>query len=233
MLGAGDDESVPVALPLDKRIAAKKGETADFALAILAEQFPESVVFGNATFRPGDGTAMTCASQTIDVPEGADTLLLLCAPTDGDRDASFGLDGKVVTRRVFDAYERFARGDFYDFGQTAYVKKGRIAFEATHSLKDGEVVFAKCQWFYAVALPVTGVKTVTLPADDAIVILAATAVRGDAGRLAYPVYDEIDERPCTFEMSPERKARYDEMKKPEFICDHDGLPEDDGRGIDY
>lgn len=223
----------PVELPLDKKIAAKKGETADFALAIPAEQFPETVTCGSVCFRLGDGKAMTAAGQTIAVPEGADKLVLLCGSTGGDQDAVFTIDGEAVTRGVLDVTERFARGDFYDFGQTAYMKTGKIAFEATHSLKDGEVVFAKCQWFYAVELPVAGKTAVTLPDCADVVILAATAVSGDSARLAYPVYDEIAPKAFTFKLTPEQKAHYDLMKTREYICDEDGLPEDDGRGLDY
>ncbi|MBQ9228418.1 MAG: hypothetical protein IJ168_06240 [Eubacterium sp.] len=135
-------------------------------------------------FRLGDGCVELDYRQ-IKAQKGG-RLALLCANFEDDE-------------FVNNAFEAYARWDLYDFGETAYIKDGRLGYEFTHSIdKDGKTAFAKGIYFWVKILE----KDEAIPADLDIVILAATELDERDFALVTPLMDEIENnRPFTFKKS--------------------------------
>ncbi|MDE5983947.1 MAG: hypothetical protein K2H13_01660 [Eubacterium sp.] len=201
----------PVSLDFDKSIITKQGDTADFDLTIPYELIPEKITSGGIDFviHKDGKNALTANGQTIQISDGTERLILLCTAIDKDRAAKFIVDNMSHTAEINSANERFAGWDLYDFGETAYIKSGKLGFEATHSHKNGKDVVAQGFYLWLVSLDVKGAKTVTLPYDSDIAVISASEVKGVNAGLVTPTYDEIkNNRPFTFAMTAKEKAQY-------------------------
>ncbi|MCH5320775.1 MAG: hypothetical protein J1E36_03365, partial [Eubacterium sp.] len=204
-------KSIPVSLDFDKNIITKQGEKADFDFTIPYEIIPDKIKSNGAEFviNKNGKNALLANGQSIEVSDNADKLVFLCASLDGDRNAKFLVDDKAVNVKVNSCFESFARWDLYDFEETAYIKTGKLGYEATHSHKDGKDAVAKGMYFYIASLHVKGAKAVTLPVDDKIVIISGAQLCGVNASLATPTYDEIvNNRPFTFAMTLKEKLQY-------------------------
>lgn len=203
--------SAPVSLDYDKNIITKQGETADFDLTVPYELIPEKITSGGVEFVINkDGkNALTANGQKIKISDDTDKLVLLGASLDQDRTAEFKVDGKVHTVKINSASERFAGWDLYDFAETAYIKSGKLGFEATHSHKNGEDVIAKSFCLFLITVDVRGAECVTLPCDSNIVIVSASEVKGIRASLVTPTYDAVENnRPFTFTLNAKEKIKY-------------------------
>lgn len=222
----------PADLPFDKNMFTRQGASGDFDYTAAYEMAPQQIGAGGIEFCLNkDGkNALLADGQKISLRSGTNKLAFLCASLNGDKDVEFLVDGKPVKRRVLSCFERFAAWDLYDFGQTAYIKKGKLAYEATHSHKDGKDAVAKGMYFYSVELPVDGAKTVLLPVDKDIVVLAAAQVQATDARLVTPVYDEVEKRPFQFSLTFKEKIQYVYNKCVWTLGDKDHFISDNHRG---
>lgn len=216
----------PAALEYNCKIISNKGEKSDELLNIPRHLIPEKItVFGTefVISQSNEKNALICKEQEIDV-NGADKIKLLCTGTmDSDLFDNFKVDDKSVFKDINSYEEAFARWDLYDFGETAYIKKGHLGFEATHSLdNNGNVLWAKGLYLWVVTIDTKGAKKLTLPYHPDIVILAATGVSGADGSLVTPLYDEIENnRPFTFKKNFKEKLWYLQSKLLWNINDKD------------
>ncbi|MGN1124058.1 MAG: glycoside hydrolase family 38 C-terminal domain-containing protein, partial [Eubacterium sp.] len=163
-------QSTPIALEYDKNIISKQGKTADFEYSIPYEIAPESVFANGIEFSVNkDGkNALLANGQSVKVNDGVTRLAFLCASLDGDRDAEFTVNDEPVSVKINSCFERFAAWDLYGLKQTAYIKNGKLAYEATHSHKDGKDAVAKGMYFYIAELDVKAGDSVMLPVDESI-----------------------------------------------------------------
>lgn len=69
--------------------------------------------------------ALTASAQKINTGSKDSKIAFLCASLVGDKDAEFVINGREVKAKVNSCFERFARWDLYDFGETAYIKKAK------------------------------------------------------------------------------------------------------------
>ena len=103
----------------------------------------------------------------------------------------------------------FAGWDLYDLGETAFVNKGHLGFEATHSHDtDGKDIYAKGMYFYVVTLDVNNGSEIILPSDNELLILSACEVNSPKASLVTPLMDEVPEREFTFHKNLKEKLRY-------------------------
>ena len=205
------EKAVPIELPLDKNIITKQGKCGDYDYTVPFEIVPDEINSNGYKFiiNKNGNNALTASAQKINTGSKDSKIAFLCASLVGDKDAEFVINGREVKAKVNSCFERFARWDLYDFGETAYIKKGKIAYEATHCHKNGKDEIAKSMYFYIVEFDVPKNSTVILPNDSDIVILAACSLHDGKATLAAPVYDEIqNNRPFTFKMSKKEKAEY-------------------------
>ena len=99
--------------------------------------------------------------------------------------------------------------DLPDLGDIAFVKHGKLGFEATHSHTLGRDNIVKGLCFYIVELDVKGKDSVILPVDRDVVVIAATEVKGKHGQIVSKTFDEVDEnREQTFYMTFGEFIRY-------------------------
>ena len=208
--GATVQKAVKIDLPLDKNIITKQGERGDFEYTVPFEIVPCVINSNGYYFEISkDGkNALVAGSQKINIQNGG-KIAFLCASLGKDKDAEFTVNSKKVSVKVNSCFERFARWDLYDFGETAYIKNGKLAYEATHCHKDGKDVIAKSMYFYIAEFDVEKDSEIILPNDSDIVILSACLIPNGTASLAAPVYDEIkNNRPFTFKMSGKEKLNY-------------------------
>lgn len=160
---------------------------------------------------------MACDGQTIAVNKG-ERLALLCASLNGDKDATFVVNGKTIQKRVNDIYERYAGWDLYDLKETAYIKDGNLGYEFTHSVDDeGYTQFAKGMYFWTIMLD----GTTQLPKDKDIVILSATATTQPTCQLLTQLEDSVEQRPFTYKMNLKEKLWYIQGKMIWHMGDKD------------
>lgn len=167
-------------------------------------------------FELGNGT-MYADGQTINTAEGNKLKLLIT--TYNSNDITFEVNGKPVVKTVNGANDAFASWDLYDFGETAYIKKGHLGYEFTHSLNDDKsIAWAKGLYYWVVTLD----GTTILPKDKDLVVLAATEVSDDDYALVTPLMDEIENnRPFTFKKNFKEKLWYLQSKLLWNINDKD------------
>lgn len=227
----------PADLAFDKNIITKQGESGDFEYTVPYEIISDKIKVNGYEFAINKDTdnAVIANGQSITTADGTDKLVLLCASLGEDKDAEFIVDSTPVTARINSCFERFAAWDLYDFGETAYIKSGKIGYEATHSHKDGKDAVAKGMYFYIVEIDVKNAKTVMLPVDSDIVIISAceASAVGNAD-LATPTYDEVENnRPFTFYMTLLEKIRYAWCKCVWMLHDKDDFIKGNNRGRNY
>ena len=203
-------KNIKISLPFDKNIISKQNETADFEYSVAYEIMPNEINSNGFKFSiEKDGkNALVANSQKIKI-ENDGEIAFLCASLGKDKECEFIVDGKKIKVKINSCFERFARWDLYDFGETAYIKDGKIAFEATHCHKDGKDEIAKSMYFYIAKFDVSKNSTVILPKDKDIVIISSCMILGPSASLATPVYDEVENnRAFTFSMNKKEKLNY-------------------------
>jgi len=191
----------PLALPYDhdgisQDAAPRDGDLDGAGHSIAGDLLPASFVSGGVTFRsgpqdPGRANVVACRGQRLELPAGAyDAVYLAAATVGGDRPATFLVDGKPATVTIHDWAEpvgqwdsRLVAGDFHEDPATiapGYAKTQPLAWVGTHrhdALGQNQPYVFTNIYRYRLALP-PGARTVTLPSDEHVIVLAATAVDG-------------------------------------------------------
>jgi hypothetical protein len=148
----------------------------------------EGVPFRTGPQENGKPNVVACRGQTLALPKGGwDRLLLIAATVEGDREVTFAVDGHPATLRVQDWAEpigqwdsRIVAGELVQSPAEivpGYVKSAPVGWIGTHR-HDGQgrnesYIFTHFGC-YTLELP-RGAKSVTLPDDPHVRILAATA----------------------------------------------------------
>lgn len=145
-----------------------------------AELLPEVITYDGIDFRLG-GIAMNhavrCKGDTIELPQTGknDKLYLLVASTNGDRKATFKIDGQEYTVNI--PYYSGFYGQWGHKGQTeGFVKNATVAYIGDHRhsgrLGNESYLFT---YMFKIALPITvETKMVELPDNENILVFAAT-----------------------------------------------------------
>ena len=219
--------SIPAKVKFDKNIITnQRNEKSDFEYNIPREITPDVVSVNGIDFviSKANENAFVMNGQKIEISENTDKLCLLCSTLHEDKDVSFDVDGQKVSKKVLNMFEAFAAWDLVDLGDTAYIKDGKLGFEATHSHVNGNDAIAKGMYFYIVELDVAGKKSVTLPFENDVVIISVTEYNGADRKLITPVFDEVDEnRKQTFKMTASEKIRYQKYKCVWELSDKDNF----------
>lgn len=204
--------SKPAQLEFDKNVITSNGQdTGDFEKNIPRELIPNVITANGVDFEIAktDKNACVMKGQTVKISEGTDKLCLLCASFGSDKNVTFDVDGATVTKTVLSATESFAGWDLPDLGDVAFVKHGKLGWEATHSHTNGRDNIVKGLCFYIVELDVKGKDSVILPVDQDVLVIAATEVKNKGGKIVSKTFDEVDEdRVQTFYMTFGEFIRY-------------------------
>lgn len=146
-----------------------------------AELCPQGFTAGGVSFKMPDtqasSDAMVARGQTIDLPKSMTKFYIAAASTLGDRDATFYLDGREKQIKIAAMTEHYGNWDMAGLNIKASHKNAPIAFEFTHTHHpEGDIPNGKA-YFYLYELDIRNAKTLTLPEDNRIIILAMTAVK--------------------------------------------------------
>ncbi|MCR5041175.1 MAG: hypothetical protein K6C36_03620 [Clostridia bacterium] len=208
---AGSFTQTPLDLPLDIRAMTCEGSflTLEKGLneAIPLEIVPDVITAGGVDFNlvTAHHNAMRCEGQIIDIPEGATRLYLVAGSAASDKNAVFKLGDTPVTKTVLSMKEPFALWDMIGLGQVGRIKRGDVAWVATHSNSREKVLFGKQLLLFRLSFDVpAGAKTLRLPVDSDLIVFAATATDEKAVlRSATALVDRLDERPNDYYITTE------------------------------
>lgn len=162
------------------------------------------------TFRMPDSTMLKNVliprGQEIDVPKGVTKMYVIASSVIGDRDAVFMADNKERRVTVCAMREPVGKWDMKGLEQTAEIKSGELALEFSHlHHPEGNLANQKA-YFYLYEIDVKGCKTLTLPEDNKIVILAVTGVKRFSNTyLATELIDKADSDYTFGELAPLEK----------------------------
>jgi len=181
---------------------------------------PEKIVSNGVEFKIDKNAFMTCSGQTLQAQQGGKIALLMAAASGEDIEEGFIVNNQEKRVTINSAEEAFAAWDLYDFYETAYIKKGRLGYEFTHSVDDnGKTRFAKGLYFWVVTFD----GSVQLPNHSDLVVLAASEVQAPNAALATPLYDEVEKREFSFVMSLKEKLWYLHSKCVWMLGDKDNF----------
>jgi len=184
-----------------------------------AELLPNVIVSEDVRFSithkaDGEMNAISCDGQTVDLPQGSYTKLYLLAAATEDTQGDFIIDGQSSSLNI-QQWSGFV-GQFYnrllsrdensvEVMQNPYSKQSNIAWYASHRHNAYPLrneAYQYCYLYkYEIAIP-AGAKTLTLPKNDRIKLLAVTVTTSSVGNLKplQPLYDD-------FKGNPEFKLR--------------------------
>lgn len=196
-----------------------KGSLPIINKTIPQEITPDRIISGGIPFElPQNSKAMLCGGQTLSLPANTSKVHLLMASLSGDKFVK--INGRAY--KINDVREYYAGWDLYDFKEVAFTKDGKLGYEFTHShTANGD---AQCEqlFFWNVEISVTDDK-LTLPVDQEIVILAATAdIDNTECSLACELYDKIKDRKFDYKENLKEKLTYLNCKNSYLLNDKGG-----------
>lgn len=182
--------------------------------ALPAEMLPNEITFQDVKFqlapaKSGSPNAIMGKGQQINLPEGRfDRLYILAASADGDQKAAFEVGGKSVELNIedwggfigqWDDRQWSKSGADDDYGQMTglrpgYIKRADLAWYCSHHHNAaGENVAYRYSYLFAYAIDLpTGAKSIKLPDNDKIRILAMSAAEVNPVAVpAQPLYDVL------------------------------------------
>ena len=157
----------------------------------------------------GENNAVVCSGQTIQIPQGNYTKLYLLAAANEDTQGVFTVDGQSTTLhiqqwtgKIGQFYNRILSRDNNSVVemQLPYAKTDNIAWFASHvhdAYPSKNEAYQYCYLYkYEISIP-TGCKTLTLPDNKQIKVLAATVSLPDSETILplQPLYDNFQRNP--------------------------------------
>jgi alpha-mannosidase len=213
--------SAPVTLQYDLATASNDGTKSVGGFdhdgnALPAEMLPAQITFNDVQFqlapaKTGAPNAAVAKGQTVNLPAAGqyNRVYLLAASADGDQKATFEVGGKRVDLNIQDWGGFIGQWDDRqwtskdtsndDYGQMTgikpgYIKRADLAWYCSHHHNAaGENVPYRYSYLFAypIDLP-TGTKTITLPNNDRIRVLAiSVADENPEMKPAQPLYDVL------------------------------------------
>lgn len=170
---------------------------------IPSELVPGTITSGGVDFKISEDkeNCLLTDGQTIALNPECNKLVLLCASLDGDKEFTFKPDNKPVKIKVSDIEERPFAWDMYSLKRTAKIKTDVVAWECTHTHSAKGDNYAHQLFFFKYEINTDGAKTITLPNDKNLLILAATQVRsGTDCKSVTPLYDTVKPRRFDFKI---------------------------------
>jgi alpha-mannosidase len=212
--------SVPVALHYDLATASNDGTKSEGGFdgqgnSLPAEMLPTQLTFNDVQFqlapaKTGSPNAIAAKGQTIDLPAGHhNRVYVLAASADGDQKAAFKVGNRTVDLNIqnwggfigqWDDRQWTSKDTSQDdYGQMTsiqpgYIKRADLAWYCSHHHNAaGENVSYRYSYLFAYPIDLPeGAKTITLPDNDKIRILAISVADENAAVTpAQPLYDVL------------------------------------------
>ena len=208
----------PVALPFNLAAASPDERRDDgvFDGCSLSQRLmPAHLVCGGVPFNlttKGEN-AVRCAGQTIAVDPEADGVYLLAASAKADKRVYFTVGEAEIPLNILSARENVGAWDLYALGETGYIKKETLGLSMTHLHKISGDVYGATVCFFRYYLPTKGAAQITLPIDQDVIVLAASAVKNRGMfQTASELYDSLEKRPFDF-VYDEKEEAYSHLSR--------------------
>ena len=179
-------------------------------ISVPRELVPDKLLFGGIeyAFSSEDKNCLVCDGSKITVGEGCKKLHLLLTSLDGDKTVEFRCGEKVYKTPVQDCFEEVGCWDLMQEKLTGYIKPLPQAITFTHTHGKNGNMTAKQFYVFHAEIPLDGGTEVTIPADESIVIFAATAAKADyAFKKGDGHFDSLEKREFDYEFSPDAIKR--------------------------
>jgi alpha-mannosidase len=213
-------KSAPAALTYTLATSSNDGDRTSVGFdgmggALPAEMLPSEIIFNDVRFQlasaqAGAPNAVVAKGQTVNLPSGHyNRLYLLAGSANGDQKATFETGGNKVELNIQDWGGFIGQWDNRQWGSgdpahgkygemtgltPGFIKRANLAWYASHhhDAAGRNVDYAYSYLFgYVIDLP-PGAKTVTLPSNENIRILAiSVADENPEVKPAHPLYDEL------------------------------------------
>lgn len=199
--------------------------------SLSAELLPEALQYRGVTFKmPTVGESndlLVARGQTLALPKGCTKLYMLAASTAGDRENTFLTDERERKITIHSMTEKPFKWDMAALQQTAKIKEADIAFEFTHCHHpEGNLADQKA-YFFLYEIDIRNAKTLTLPEDNRVIILAMTAVKKYSNtRLATELEEKADPSYAFGDIPPIDKL----IDKADFVTIRAGKIQDQVKG---
>lgn len=195
------------------------------------ELIPESYTVAGITFRmPGADMAKNILiprGQEIEIPKGMTKLYIIAASVLGDKEITLMADNKERRITVHAMTEPVGKWDMLGLEQTASIKQAPLAIEFSHTHHPEGNMANRKAYFYLYEIDVRGCRTLCLPEENKVVILAMTAVKRFSNTyLATELMYSIDEN-YTF---PEAPVIDKIIDKADFVTIRAGKIQDQIKG---
>ncbi|MFR5876626.1 MAG: alpha-mannosidase [Eubacterium sp.] len=195
------------------------------------ELIPESLTVHGITFKmPNvnmDKNIFIPREQSIDIPKGTTKIYIIAASTLGDREITIFADNKERHLTIYSMTEKIGQWDMAGLSQTAKVKNANVAIEFTHTHHpEGDIANGKA-YFYLYEIDVRNCKTLTMPEENRVAILAMTAVKKFSNTyLATNLIDSADDNYKFGDIPPIEKI----IDKADFVTIRAGKIQDQING---
>ena len=201
-------EQMPVELPCNTNAFSTNKAPSQSGIygkdyTIPFEIVPDTIKSGGVGFKINKGTenCLLADGQSIALTPDCNKLVILCASLDGDKEYAFKLDDKPVKIRVSDIEERPFAWDMYSLKRTAKIKTDVVGWECTHTHSAKGDNYAHRLFFFKYEINTHGAKTLTLPNDKSLFVLAATQLKATTEcKCVTELYDTVSPRKYDFRL---------------------------------
>jgi alpha-mannosidase len=211
-------KSEPVHLAFDLAVASNDGTASASGFdgkgnSLPAEMLPTQIAFGGvqfhlATAKTGVPNALVAKGQTINLPVGRyNRVYILAASANGDQKATFAVGDTRIDVNIQDwggfigqwDDRQWVAKENDDYAEMVgikpgYIKRAELAWYCSHHHNAaGENVPYAYSYLFAYPIPLpSGQRTITLPDNDKIRILAMSVIEENPEvRAAQPLYDVL------------------------------------------
>lgn len=166
---------------------------------------------------------MVMREQEIKIPKGMTKVYMLAASTLDDKDITVLADNKERKLKIFSMREPVGIWDMAGLSQTAKVKDAYVGIEFTHTHHpEGNIANAKA-YFFLYEIDVRNCKTLTMPEENKVVVLAMTAIKKFSNtKIATAFIDTVDDSYQFGEIPPIDKI----IDKADFVTIRAGKIQD-------
>lgn len=174
-------------------------------ISLPREIMPDTLLYAGVdySFSKNGKNCIVCDGSEITVGDGFDSVHLLAASLDGDRNVRFECGDKAVYADIHDCFEMLGHWDLMQSASTGYIKPFAQAMTLTHTHSKKGNLTAKQFYVFDVKINLDGASSVKLPDDENIVIFAATAVKNDTVFVKGDKhFDSLEKREFDYEFSP-------------------------------
>lgn len=198
----------PVELPYNAKVMTENGRgseaTTSDGVSLPLEMMPDEILSGGALFRlrKGEKDAVFCENRAKVLPDGSKKLHLLVLSTQKTK-LKVVFDGVYAEKSIGKSADKIGAWDLYALGETGFLSREPVAFEATHTHdENGDRVCEGLYLFnYTFDIPSHAVSFILLQSPDVYVLAASTDCDGHKFVSATELYDTLEKRDCTFNLS--------------------------------